>query len=289
MEAVWRHSLTPAWDAASDRPQPRCTDRKASGCVFVFRSGTIRGQFRIACRRKHLTGSKTRTKRRLNQYSGKLTAEKVADGMNAAIQNATRLAADARLLFDNGRYASAMALAILAIEEVGKVAILRGLAVASEETALKSGWRDYRTHTKKNVMWPLIFELKSGARCATDFAKLFDDNAEHPQLLENVKQVCFYTDCLSDCNWSVPEKIIERDLAQVILQAAEVMARVQHITTDEIELWIEYLKPHWNQSDEARAAALFAWHEEMKRRGLAKGEVTMEQFFREGFPDPRKS
>jgi len=230
--------------------------------------------------------STKRTKRRLNQYSGTLTADQVADGMNAAARNAARLAADARLLFNSDRYASAMALAILAIEESGKAAILRGLAVASEREAITSGWKDYRTHTKKNVLWPLIFEVKSGARRATDFAKLFDDDAEHPQLLDNIKQICFYTDCLSDCRWSVPEKTIERDLAESMLRAAEAMANVREITTQEIELWIEYLKPCWSQSDEVRAAALFAWDEEMRRRGLAEGEVTMETFFRRGFPDP---
>src|SRR5271157_2624885 len=133
-------------------------------------------------------------KRRLNQYFGKLTAEKIAEGMNAARKNANRLVTDARLLYENGRYASALALAILSIEEVGKEPILRVLALAADEMDLRSGWRDYRSHAKKNVLWPLLDLFRRGARRANDFASLFDDDAEHPQLLDNMKQLCFYTD-----------------------------------------------------------------------------------------------
>jgi AbiV family abortive infection protein len=234
-----------------------------------------------------LTHSSPR-KKRLNQYSGRLTAAKVAEGMNAAIQNGTRLAADARILFDNGRYASAMALAILSIEELGKTGILRGLAVASDGEALKLGWRAYRSHTKKNAHWPFIFEIQSGARRASDFAKLFDADAEHPQLMENAKQICLYTDCVSNCNWSVPEKAVEADLAKCIVFAAERMAKVEPVSTEEMELWVQYLKPHWNQS-ETILGALCAWNEEMRRRGLAKGEISMEKFFQDGFPEPSKT
>jgi AbiV family abortive infection protein len=45
--------------------------------------------------------------------------------MNAAIANAQRLAEDAQLLLDAERFPSAASLAILALEEAGKVIILR--------------------------------------------------------------------------------------------------------------------------------------------------------------------
>jgi AbiV family abortive infection protein len=230
-----------------------------------------------------LTPPIKKNKRRLNQYSGPLTAQKVTEGINAAIKNAKRLAAEARLLFDNGRYATSMALAILSIEEVGKVGILRGLAVAPDGKSLRLGWQDYRSHTKKNAGWLFFFQLQSGARRASDFEQLFSDDAEHPQLLENVKQIFLYTDCVGNCNWSEPEETAESDLAQWILRTAESLADVRNVTTEEMELWIEYLKPHWNQN-EARSAALFAWDKEMRRRGLVDGTITMEEFFREGFP-----
>jgi AbiV family abortive infection protein len=225
-------------------------------------------------------------KRRLNQYSGKLTAKKTAEGMNAAQQNAKRLVMDARLLYENGRYPSALALAILSIEEVGKGPILRALALAADEMDLKSGWRDYRSHTKKNVLWLLLDLLRRGARRATDFASLFDDDAEHSQLLDNMKRLCFYTGCLGDSHWSVPQDVIERDLALAIVKTAEILTQSREIKTEEIELWIQYLKPRWKQDNAERAAALFEWDKEIRRRGIAEGADTMEDFFKRGINGP---
>jgi AbiV family abortive infection protein len=181
-----------------------------------------------------------------------------------------------------------MALAILSIEESGKTGILRGLAAASDEQSLRSAWRDYRTHTKKNVMWPIMFEVTSGARRAGDFAKLFDDGAEHPQLSDAVKQVSLCTDCVADCQWWIPEKVVDADTTKFTVRVAELMVKQNIVTTEEIELWIAILRPHWNGSDQERAAAVCAWDKEMRRRGLIKGDVTMEQFFRDGIPDPGK-
>ena len=69
--------------------------------------------------------------KKLPQYKGKLTAEEVAAGINAARQNAKRLFHSAEILFANGDYATSVSLAILAIEESGKSSILRGIAVTS--------------------------------------------------------------------------------------------------------------------------------------------------------------
>ena len=137
-------------------------------------------------------------------------------------------------------------------------------------------------------MWPFIFEVKSGARRAGDFAKLFDEGAEHPQLLDAVKQVALYTDCVANCQWWIPEKVVKADTTKLIVRAAELMVKRNVVTIEEIELWIAILGPHWNGSDEERAVAVCAWDKEMRRRGLTKGDVTMEQFLREGIPDPSK-
>ena len=72
----------------------------------------------------------------LQQYEGQLTPADAADGMNAAITNAKRLAEDANLLFGRGRYPTASSLAILSLEEQGKCAILRELLTASSDNGL---------------------------------------------------------------------------------------------------------------------------------------------------------
>ncbi len=84
--------------------------------------------------------------------------------MNAARANAKRLVEDARRLLDKGCHASAAALAILAIEEAGKVSILRALSVARDDQDMKETWRDYRSHAKKNMAWILPQLAAQGAR-----------------------------------------------------------------------------------------------------------------------------
>lgn len=206
--------------------------------------------------------------------------------MNAATQNAERLAKDARLLFDNQRYAGALALAILSIEESGKSRIFRELALARDEKELRECWREYRSHTKKNQLWPLIETFVKGARRAEDFKSLLSADAEHPYVLDKVKQISIYTDCYKKGHWSVPEQIVEKELAQSLLTSAEVLSHSRVITTEEIELWIQYLQPHWKTSTAADQQALFEWDKEMRRRGLLKGDkATMEKFFTTGI-DP---
>ncbi|PDT50911.1 MULTISPECIES: AbiV family abortive infection protein [Sinorhizobium] len=82
---------------------------------------------------------------RAEQYKGRSSAAEIAYGMNAAARNAKRLIHDAELLFENGRYPTALSIAILAIEEAGKISILRGLSVAPDDKTLIAAWRDYRT------------------------------------------------------------------------------------------------------------------------------------------------
>src|SRR5260221_5909890 len=74
----------------------------------------------------------------LTQFVGALAPQQVADGMNAAGRNAKRLYEDAELLFNASRFASACALAVLSIEEAGKVSVLRGISTASGEKELKA-------------------------------------------------------------------------------------------------------------------------------------------------------
>ena len=107
-------------------------------------------------------------KTRLSQYSGPLTPAQISDGMNAARKNAGRLAQDARLLLENSRLASATASAILSIEESGKTNVLRSLAIANDTQEIKALWKEYRSHTKKNVLALLPELVRQGAHSLKD-------------------------------------------------------------------------------------------------------------------------
>ena len=106
-------------------------------------------------------------------------------------------------------------------------------------------------------------------------------------MADHIKQLSFYTDCLGKCHWSVPEQIIGRDMALAFVSTAEILVKTRETTTEEIELWIQYLKPYWKHSDQARASALFDWDKEMRKRGIiADDGVSIETFFREGIKKP---
>lgn len=223
------------------------------------------------------------SKKKLEQYKEALTAKQIVEGINTARVNAQRLADDAALLLENKRYPSSVSLAVLSIEESGKKSILRSLALARNEKEIAEAWHDYRSHTKKNVIWPFLDLVKKGTRRLDDFSGLFDDKSEHPYLLDIIKQLGFYTDCLGKANWSVPNEVIDKSLAQSIVNIAKILALGHEVTEKEIELWIKYLKPVWKNRKELMEFALVKWHEEMQREGLAlKGEDGMEKFIVDG-------
>lgn len=227
--------------------------------------------------------------KRLDQYRGKLDPTQIAAGINAANENARSLAEDAALLHGNGRYARAVSLAILSVEESGKVAILRTLALASTGDDLKDAWRQYRSHTAKNVMGGLVDTFVGGARKLDDFMGLFEKGAEHPHLLDQLKQIGFYTDCLGDAHWSMPSDAIDGELSGQLVRTAEVLAKSTEVTPKEIELWIQHLGPVWNQDPGWMRTALENWYEDLQIHGLKpEGQNKMRQFIREGISAERE-
>jgi AbiV family abortive infection protein len=199
-----------------------------------------------------------------------LTPAQIAEGMNAACSNANRLASDAALLLEARRYPSAMALAILAIEESGKKSILRRLAVATSDEEHADAWRAYRSHTSKNVLWDLPSLVAAGARKLEDFRPLFHEGAEHPYLLDMLKQIAFYTDCLGNAHWSVPSEAIDETLTQSIVQTAKLLAGSPDCTAKEMELWIEHTAPAFATKEATfLKQSLVSWYQAMHAHGLA--------------------
>lgn len=211
--------------------------------------------------------------RRLNQYKGPLSPGQVAAGINAASANARRLVDDAERLLQAGRHPSAASLATLSIEESGKVSVLRELALARTDAEAAEAWRSYRSHTKKNVAWLFPSLVASGARNLEDFRPLFDSGSDHPFLLDQVKQIGFYTDCLGEVHWSTPQEVIDESLAGTLVRIARILARDRVVTVEEIELWVKYIGPVWKGPLEWMKKALAEWHAELVRRKLADGDA----------------
>jgi AbiV family abortive infection protein len=228
---------------------------------------------------------------KLGQYKGRLTAAQIADGINAATSNARRLAEDAKQLLDAARFPTAASLAALAIEEAGKPAVLRQLALARDDKAVIEAWRDYRSHTRKNPMWVFLDLVADGARKLNDFAPIFDPNSDHPDVLDQLKQLGFYTDCLGKAHWSSPIAVIDQSLAQTLVRTATVLSSsAEAVTPREIELWIQHLGPVWNRHPSWRERALEKWYEALQAEGLRPGgENKMSQFIRMGVTSSKHS
>ncbi|UCB44126.1 MAG: AbiV family abortive infection protein [Dehalococcoidales bacterium] len=211
--------------------------------------------------------------KRLNSYKGHLGPAQVSEGMNLARKNAIRLLEDAKILYENNRYPSATALAILSIEESGKTSILRQLSLVKPDEELKNTWKEYRSHTKKNVLWTLLDMVNKGAQQLDDFKPMFDPASEHPYVLDNIKQISFYTDCLGQAHWSNPSEIINRNLASSLIFVAEALSVGYEITTKEIELWIKHLG-NADISYESQKKAVLNWYYDMENNGLLPSDYS---------------
>jgi AbiV family abortive infection protein len=208
--------------------------------------------------------------------------------MNAAAKRAAQLLSDSEVLLESGSYASAAAVAILAIEEAEKVSVLREIAVAESDSELKQAWKGYRSHTRKNATWLLAEMYKSGARKADDFAGLLDEDADHPYILDQLKQLSFHTDCLGSGTWSEPHAVVDRQLAESLVTAARVFDGTQTYSARELELWVELVGPALKRDGKWVKLAMINWYAAMRKEGLIpSGKNEIPQFIREGLdPDP---
>lgn len=224
---------------------------------------------------------------KLQAYRGALSAKEIAAGINAANANALRLVEDAELLLNSGRFPSAASLASLSIEEAGKVSILRQLSTATSRDEVAAAWKSYRLHTQKNAHWILPDLAAKGARKLDDLRPLFEKDAKHPFVLDQIKQLGFYTDCLGNQHWSIPLEVIDEELARNLIQTAKVLVGKRETTVQEIELWVQYVgaapKDDLNESKKA----LVNWYAAMQAAGLRpNGANEMERFINKGVSFP---
>ncbi|HUE91603.1 AbiV family abortive infection protein [Pseudomonas sp.] len=226
--------------------------------------------------------------KKLDSYKGELSASEIAAGMNAANTNAMRLANDAQKLLETGSFPTAASLAALSIEESGKVSILRQLSTASTAEETKASWKNYRSHTSKNAQWLLPELAIKGARKLEDLRPLFEEGAEHPFILDQLKQLGFYTDCLGNKNWSIPSVVVNEDLSKSLVQTAKLLAGKSEVTTKEIELWIEHVGKASRSDFDAMKEALITWYAAMQDAGLKEGETnSMKNFIENGVAFPK--
>lgn len=212
---------------------------------------------------------------RIEHFIGRLSPKMIAEGCYLAMENAARLAKDARGLFNEGSYQSAAALATLSIEESGKVHVLEHLALAADdEKEAKAIWRRFRKHTDKNIFWS--FSLEKGQGLIDALEKHFSKDIQQPQLLETLKQLSLYTDCVGSGRWMSPcqiaEDIIKR-FAEGLVKIAELHSSIHHRTVREIEILIECVKPVKHQPKEVIEYAMAEYMRKLQQEGLMPAEI----------------
>jgi AbiV family abortive infection protein len=231
----------------------------------------------------HEEADMSKQRESLNQYSGRLLPAQAEAGIRAAIENARALLADAELLLANERWSRAAALAILAIEECGKVEIIRSLLLARTDEEVKLNWKAYRTHRRKNVQWISLDLVQRGARTLEDFGEVVNPNSDHGNVAEMVKQVALYTDCCGNAHWSEPAKVIDSDFARHLVKIATALvpsAESAMSTAPELELWIKHLRPVWKGDLASMKAAILDCYAEAKAIGVLKGSQDIDGFAR---------
>jgi len=219
----------------------------------------------------------------LEQYAGRLTTDQAAQAIQAALQTARELLEDAHILLQKDRWARAAALSILAIEEAGKVPIVREILLAPNPDDLKIAWRSYRSHTKKNVVHIFPVMAKRGAKKLEDFRTIYHDNVEDVHSLDVVKQLAFYSDCCGKCHWSLPESAVSGDLAKSIFALAKLVlgrGAGSFTTKAELDLWIKHLGPVWKHDMNKMQKALLACYVEAQEKGVLQGKASADDMMR---------
>lgn len=221
------------------------------------------------------------------QYSGPLSADKVAEGVLAAFKNAQELYEEAEILFKEGRFARAASLAVLSIEEVGKVFLLPLLLTTNKKHQLKLIWKGYRNHKHKNNHVHL--QMTKGAprpltRHTVAPAESIDKWSDG---LDDLKQVGFYTDCTTTKDWGLPSGAIkEAHAAQVMKLALNSLTKYRGLdsfgSVPFLQIWGKHMSGMMDMTDEQKHAAFLVVFEEAERAALFEpgSKAAMEAFLK---------
>jgi hypothetical protein len=115
-----------------------------------------------------------------------------------------------------------------------------------------------------------------GAKSLDDFRPLFEPETEHPYLLDKVKQISLYTDCLGNAHWSEPSNAIDKRLATMLIQIASLLIPKTEVSEEEVNLWVKHMSSAKGKTYSEHKKALLHWYAEIQELGLTsiKHDVT---------------
>ncbi len=224
------------------------------------------------------------------QYSGPITPKQASEMSIAVVNNANSLVNDADLLLENSSFSRVAALAILAIEELGKIGLIRHILMADAGSDLKKRWKDYRTHTQKNYLWVLPMLLKKTTKPYEIYEALTKIDPRMNKNLDCYKQLCFYTDMYDEGVLSSPSEIsadIARSLLLVAKNLLDPMMASQNkglLSEKFMGIMVKHMKPAKGASLAEVKKAELNWFAEADELGLIdKGRYkTIEEYLGHG-------
>ncbi len=154
-------------------------------------------------------------------YRAALNDEQILEGMKFISLNARELLDDARFLFDAGRHARAVSLAILSLEEnFKKLVLLVHPLIRNDSQGRKEFWRAYANHKVKSgtpATFPFMLgEIEEEKRSAL--------TKELERWADALKQRGLYADCYrqeAGLRWAVPSRDVGEEEARTAIRLAE--------------------------------------------------------------------
>ena len=217
----------------------------------------------------------------IKQYSGRLTVAQIAAGMNHCRDSATRLLQAARTLYEAKDYATTVSLAVLAIEEAGKLPILRRMLTVADDAEMRQCWKEFRSHCLKNgqAKFPACVNSTVGLddlRCTVEVT-------QENQKLDDLKQLGLYVDCAGDAEWVSPIESITGEIAAAMVLIAAIVCSAGGLTTvRELEIWQETVGacPYGPLSEMKNQ--IVRWRRRLEKEGLAQPDPGFEKFVMSG-------
>lgn len=136
--------------------------------------------------------------------------------MDAAVKTARQLYSDAQLLFANARWPRAAAVAVLCLEEVGKVRLVLRIEDARDEQERRKAWEDYLNH-------PLKISQSATPGQAHNDEHRRQLSLKFGRELDQLKQFGFYSNWLVSGAWVQPDEVITQRDAELMVTWARVM------------------------------------------------------------------
>lgn len=167
------------------------------------------------------------------------------------IANALDLLHDAIHLYNANRYARAVALFILAIEEASKPSILAFIAATDDDAKREEFWKQFTWHRAKNMPGALPFAVQE---LAIEFGKTIPPNnrfaaawKDGPKALDLLKQDALYTRQDGAGGWTIPNEQVRFTLAMRLseIAASRVAAAEQNpvIREEGMALFVQHVGP----------------------------------------------